>query len=313
LANSGLLVFGTVLPNHELSLGVDQWGSGAQYSNPITLDSREEHTVEVFMGSLANNHSWPAEWGFSRQQFADLEKKFRIWLDGRLVLDTSIRRDFDPTDSFIDVGGNPQGFSTAPTDYFGAIRSDPFTPEEAREFLNHNLGAKIQENSGLWRFRCALPLKMTNQAFPILSAGIAGSGTIVYVKILPDSQLRMGVDEWGIGGEISGPVRVEDLPEHVIEVFVGPLARSKAWPPEWGISPQRLKDEGQKVSVWLDGRRVLETSIRGNFAARDTSMDVGANPQGFSTAQPDFSGTLRLDPYNASESQAFLVKNLAEK
>jgi hypothetical protein len=39
-------------------------------------------------------------------------------------------------------------------------------------------------------------------------------------------------------------------------------------------------------------------------------FDIGTNHRGFSTAQPDFTGTIIDDPYVPSEAREFLRRNL---
>src|ERR1700722_11411028 len=86
-----------------------------------------------------------------------------------------------------------------------------------------------KRNDGLWRIRCVLPLKDSNRSFPLLSSGIQGSGTLIYINILADHNLQFGVDQWGYGGGLSEEVSADPDKEHVVEILIGPLARSESW------------------------------------------------------------------------------------
>jgi hypothetical protein len=208
------------------------------------------------------------------------------------------------------VGQNVQGFTHAVPVFEGSIRPDPFGPDEARRFLAKNVGSEANPDPSLWRFRCTFPAGQPNGGFPILSAGVPGSGTLVYARVLPGGQVRIGVDEWSIGGALSDPLRVSGQTEHVLEVFLGPLAKRRPWPGDWGLEQGRLNGSGGVLRVWLDGAQVLETNIHGFFGPPGSPFGVGANPQGFSTAGPVYPGRILSDPYSGDESREFLLRNL---
>ena len=313
LPGSGTLVYVSILAGSRVRFGVDEWGLGGESSEATEALDKGEHTIEICLGPLAARAPWPGDWGFTRQQFAKLQDRLRVWLDGRLVLNSPVHREFDSTDSLIDVGANLQGFSSAVGEFVGPLRSETYTADEERNFLILNIKPPVRNTGGLWRLRGSFPMALENQSLPILSAGTAGSGSLVYVKILPANQVRFGLDEWSIGGELSGPIRLKDLTEHVISLFVGPLAKAEAWPADWAVSPQQLAESGQKVRVWLDGQLVLESAIRGNFASPSALLEVGSNPQGFSTAQPDFKGALEWHPFSPAEAREFLKQNLTQR
>jgi hypothetical protein len=306
ITGSGTLITLGVLPGNRIRFGVDEWGLGGPASDVIAVDPDKEHVVEVFVGRLAALNTWPEAWGIPWRRLPGSENVLRIRLDGRLVLDAGLKRGPDPLDSYISVGSNDQGFQTAEPVFGAPIRSDPYSKEEARDAVRRNLGSEINDYPGLWRIRCVLPMQRINASFPLLSAGKSGSGTLVYVTVLPDSRVRIGVDDWGIGGASSGILKVPDRLEHVVEVFVGPLAKRGK-----GLGTVPRAAQG-RLGVWLDGDLVLETAIAGNLGPDGSSLGVGVNPQGFSTAEPEFPGRILSDPYSRDGAVEFLARALSK-
>jgi hypothetical protein len=153
-------------------------------------------------------------------------------------------------------------------------------------------------------------MQMPNKTYPLLSLGLAGSGTITSVTILPGNQVQFGVDEWGFGGQTSGLFKVDPQSEHVIEIFVGPLAKLPDWPQEWGVSQLRQGDSGKRFVLWLDGKPVWETDLHREFDPLDPFADIGVNLQGFSSVGYYYYGPIRSDPFTGDETRDFLRRNV---
>jgi hypothetical protein len=166
------------------------------------------------------------------------------------------------------------------------------------------------ESNGLWRIACTFPPSQAQAGFPLLSAGIAGSGTLVYLSVLPDNRVRFGVDEWGLGGSLSDAVTAAPQPEHVVEVLIGPLAGRAKWPSDWAVRQDDLVSIENDLVVWLDGRRVWTTRLR---RTPGPPFDLGANRQGFTTAASEFPGPIRSRSYSPGEARQFLNLNFDKR
>jgi hypothetical protein len=166
-------------------------------------------------------------------------------------------------------------------------------------------------SNGLWRIRCTFPMQSLNANFPVLSSGVTGNGTLIYVNIMPGSRIRFGIDEWGLGSGYSKPVGVEPLSEHTIEIFIGTLASRATWPAGWKIPAQELAASANKLRIWLDGQLVHTYDLHPPFNPMSALIDIGANVQGFSTSPPGFDGPIRPVAYSDLEQREFLNRNLS--
>ena len=308
-AGSGNLVYVSILPGGRVRFGLDEPGTGGTVSEDLVPAARGEHVIEIFIGPVATRSRWPASWGVPPQALGRAADSLRVWLDGRLVWRTKLHRPEDPDDPGADVGSNAQGFSTAAPEFPGRIRTSPYSPAEARAFLDRNLedGA-----SGLWRIQCVLPLDHSAGAFPLIAGGVTGDGAMVYVSVLPGQRARFGLDEWGIGGGLSEPFGAAPDSVHVIEIFDGSLAAKAGWPAAWGISAERLQASAHTLRIWMDGQLVWSTSLRRPAGPKDDQIAVGTNFQGFSTAQGEFPGVIEFDPYEGDTGREFLGNNLRD-
>jgi hypothetical protein len=139
---NGTLVYVTMLPGNRIQFGIDEWGYGGGRSSPLDVVPLSEHTVEIFIGTLAVRARWPKEWHVAADQLQLSASVMRVWLDGRLVQTQKLFAPFNSMAALIDVGANVQGFSSSSPAFFGPIQEDPFSGDEIREFLERNLQAK---------------------------------------------------------------------------------------------------------------------------------------------------------------------------
>jgi hypothetical protein len=166
-----------------------------------------------------------------------------------------------------------------------------------------------RENNGLWRIRCEFPLDHPGLVFPLASVGTTGSGTMVFLSVLPDNRVRLGVDEWSIGGGLSPVIAVRPNENHLVEILVGPLARAARWPEFPGLAA-RLAPWAHSLVVWLDGQLVWQTDLKKSYAPSDPHFYVGENPAGFSSAQTYYPASIVADPYSVTEARDFMDRHL---
>jgi hypothetical protein len=190
------------------------------------------------------------------------------------------------------------------------VTMNPFKTEFSGRILSaKRLPATVlaeTHNNGLWRIRCTFPQSQSSVSYPLLSTGVGGSGTLVYLNALPAGGIRFGVDEWGYGGGLSAEVKSAPGSEHEIEILIGPLATRYDWPPGFGVSPRELGQLEHALVVWLDGRQVWRTELRRPVESLDSMFDVGGNSQGFTAALAEFPGSIQSRPYSPNEARDFL-------
>jgi hypothetical protein len=140
-AGAGTMLYVRVQEDGRVRFGVDEWSIGGGLSDPVAPAPQPEHVVEVFVGSLASRALWPAGGVKSPAELGRIGSRLSVWMDGRLVWTTELKRPLDPLDPLFDLGTNKQGFSTAQPEYPVFFASEPYSRAEAEEFLARNLRA----------------------------------------------------------------------------------------------------------------------------------------------------------------------------
>jgi len=287
---------------NEIEFLADHSGFGGPRSGPIEIIPGKVYTLSIEMGALYPPLSRP----FTNEQKGDLGRlqktRFHVEMDGRSVFDRKMDY-FDAPPWAIQIGKNLVTMNPFSTHFSGRVISSRRLPPTSMS---------EKSNDGLWRIRCVLPLQDANRSFPLLSSGIQGSGTLIYINVLANHNFRLGTDQWGYGGDLSGEVSAAPDKEHVIEVLIGPLARNESWPPEWRISRQGLDSVGNDLIVWLDGKKIWTAKLRREIDPLNLMFDVGGNLEGFSTAESKFPGQIDSAPYSRDEDHVFLSNNLQD-
>lgn len=283
----------------QIELLGDHSGYGGPRSEPIAITPGQTYTLTIDMGALYPPLSQPFIGVFNATQSRILKTGIRVEMDGKTVLDRKMRS-YDAPPWSVEIGRNNVTMNPFKTEFSGRILSATRLPPPV---LLEN------ENNGLWRIRCTFPLNQPDKAFPLLSAGITGSATLVYLNVLPGNAFRFGVDEWGYGGGFSGVLKSTPEEEHTVEILIGPLARKTKWPKEWGDFPEELAPLDHDLRVWMDGRLVWSTKLQRTINSVDQMFDVGANRQGFTTAEEEYPGLIQSRPYMAGEARDFLARN----
>jgi hypothetical protein len=286
----------------QIELMGDHSGYGGPRSDPIAITPGQTYTLTIDMGALYPPLSQPFIGAFNATQSRILKTGICVEMDGKTVFDRKMRS-YDAPPWAVEIGRNDVTMNPFKTEFSGRI----FSATRLRPpVLMEN------ENNGLWRIRCAFPMDQPNRSFPLLSAGIMGSATLIYLNVLPGNSFRFGVDEWGYGGGFSGVLKSTPEAEHTVEILIGPLARKTKWPKEWGDFPEELAPLANDLRVWLDGRLVWSTTLQHAINSVDQMFDVGANRQGFTTAEEEYPGLIQSRPYLAGEAREFLARNFRQ-
>jgi hypothetical protein len=161
--------------------------------------------------------------------------------------------------------------------------------------------------TGILRYRIEFPLTQPLSALPLLGAGVQGDGNLVLAKAEGGTTYRIEMDDWGYAVLKGGTFNAAPG-EHDLEIILGPVLARGAVP---AVARQAgdlsaLKD---RIVVCVDG------VVLGNFPVthhrgRIDALTPAANPQGFSTAQPEFGGSFEAFPMMDSEVEDLLARAL---
>jgi hypothetical protein len=252
------------------------------------------------MGALYPPFCPPFTSGKELYQQRLLKSGVRISFDGKTAIDKKMNA-YDAPPWSIETGRNDITMNPYRTLFQGKILSQRRTPPPP---------VMAQKRNGLVKINCTFPLGHPQLSFPLVSAGQTGSGTLIYLNVLPGNRVRFGADEWNLGGGMSGAIDCVPGAAHEVEIFIGTLARQASWPQPWKVPAGSLERAGNTVNVWLDGQLVWTTRLKRPIDAFDPEFDFGTNRQGFSTAEPDFLGDFESDPFLMDEARDFLARNL---
>jgi hypothetical protein len=113
VAGRGDFLFVEYLEGGRLRLGLDSWGAGTLWSEPLALDRAKEHEIKAVFGALAG----PAILG---QAEADADGRLQVTVDGQVVWERVA--DFHPAKANqVYVGANPLGGTACEEKFTGVI------------------------------------------------------------------------------------------------------------------------------------------------------------------------------------------------
>jgi hypothetical protein len=263
------------------------------------------YTVMVDMGAFYPpiHHLFFSRYGVMQARI--IKSGIRVEVDGTTVMGAKMNS-YDAPPWTLELGRDTISMGPGERTFSGQIASmkrlPPLPPSDAIE------------NNGLWRIQCFFPVAPVESNFPLLADGVTGSGTLVYVRILPNGRICFGSDEWGIGGGFSDAMSVAPQLEHKVEIFIGPLAQRATWPKAWDVEVDRLKPLEHSLRVWLDGNLVWTTGLRRTYdQPTDSKYEIGSNRQGFSTAPAIYPAYLQPDPFYEDDVIEFLNRNMNTK
>jgi len=284
---------------------VEFMGDHIRYPEPrselIPITPGRPYTIKVDMGAFYPPLGHPFFSRYSATQARMMKSVIHVELDDRTVLDARMAS-YNAPPWTLEIGHNDISMSPARIDFSGSIVSARRLPPPA--------AGAFSDNRGLWRIRCVFPMDKPSRNFPLLSSGVTGKGTLVFVNVASAGAIRFGVDEWSVGGGTSDALEVAPQTEHTIEIFIGTLADRASWPKDWNISPAQLGRSERRLAVWLDGRLAFSHRLRLPFDPAASIVDVGSNLPGFTSSDPDYPDSIRSVPFSAAEARDFLGRNL---
>ena len=261
------------LENHSIQFDLDQWGLALVRSPVIPVQGDGTHSLEIFVGGRVARATFPDEWHLDPAEIAAAEPFLRIWLDGRPVWTARISINRDSYRS-VSIGSNPQRFSASSAYYRGQMEAELLTPEGIRSLVERNIeqGAGVK---GLFRFKVEFPADGPRAGQPLLGAGIAGNGNLLFAQAESPEVYHLGMDDWGLPALLGKGFKVS-AGEHDLEIVLGPVLAEHALPATWTSRPD-LSALSRRFLVYVDHE------LRGNFQVTHHldqlgTLTPGANP-----------------------------------
>ena len=274
--------------DHTIRFSVDEWGVGLTSSADIAVKGDGLHEIAVFVGAQVARADVPREWGIDRASLEALSHTLCVWMDGQRVWTAKVDANLD-TYGLVSIGTNPQGFSSASAYYAGSIESLATPPAQLRDFALSNVYS-LQQKKGALKSPFTFPVAgRVASGLPLLGVGVAGDGNLILARAEAANSYRIVMDEWGYGLQ-EGLSVAATAGEHTLVILLGPQLASNT-------GPYDLKLEGSLQALRNHLVVALDDRIVGNFTTvhHPGHMDTltpGANPQGFSTAEATFAGSL---------------------
>jgi len=270
-AGAGDLFYVFYAGPNRLRFGHDAWNFPGFETPDFFYDPDVEHTVEVDMGSL-HPEATVAQLHASRAPL-------RVRLDGREVAE--VARPFNvsqPEEVFF--GHNSIGASTSEVNFSG----------KRLEYERINAWPERKQN-GARLLTVMLPSqRVIGRSEPLLVTGQAGAADIIYLKYTDLEHVQIGYDQWGLGGDLSSPIAVQNGRALEIEISLGSLYGDGVFPIK-NVAVEVLKRLRSSLQVRVDGRVVLRQRSE-SFPARSDQIQVGLNLVGASTCTEVFSGKI---------------------
>ena len=237
-----------------------------RYSAPLTVDYELPHEFEIELGTLT-----ASAWLTTEQREFWRERGVNVRLDGHTVLTerfvTHPARDWQ-----LFTGCTPFPIDTSRRLFGGDMEILP----------RHGL-ERTELDSAIWsgqplRLQLRFPLGKSGGREPLLTTGVTGKGDGLYVKYLDSEHVSLGFDHWGVGGQVSAPVRVNLDAEQELIIAWGPLLAAG--------------DPGRgRLRVELNGIVVMDVAQAFHPSTREQTT-VGLNAIGLSTAETAFTGRI---------------------
>lgn len=254
----------------KVAFGLYHHGDELVMSPIMSVDVKELHTLQVWMGSLA-----VPEVATNEEGELPNSRRISVVLDGTTALNRE--QVFYPAEpSSVTIGENALVGDVVGSAFFGRIESvEPVAFE-------------VLPDPGLLRQYGAVDMTVVfargaqGASEPLVVTGIAGAGDFIYVRYLEGGKMTFAFDHWGIGGLVGKPVEVDTWKPHRLRMTMGSL-----YPPGEDVGEWRTR-----VQVKLDDTVVLDGSYAVHPSTR-TQVRIGENAIGGSTCGPRFSGQIQ--------------------
>lgn len=252
------------------SFGIYHYGYDTVASPIVAFDPLVAHTLQVWMGSLADLTLADAE-----DSGMPNARRLTLVLDGKVILNQE-QVFYPAAPESVVLGETPFAIDVVGQMFHGRI--------EAVKALSFD----ILPDPGLMRQYGAVDMTVLftraakGAAEPLVVTGVPGAGNFIYVRYLENDNLLFGFDHWGVGGLVGKPVVIDLWKPHRLRITMGAL-----YPPTEDVGEWRTR-----VEVRLDETVVLEGTYTCHPSTR-TQIRIGENSIGGSTCGPRFSGQIQ--------------------
>jgi hypothetical protein len=286
-------------PNGLVQFSFNHKGYGGPISPLIPVDLGSEHEIEITMGSFYP----PIEDAFFNDYSANsarlLKRLAYLRMDGRVITSATMAFYEAPPWSR-QVGENRTTLTEFKTTFSGSIREVHTVSVAPLMDLLYRTAS-----SGILRYKAQFPPRAPLSGLPLLGVGSQGNGNLIFAKAQGGAAYQVEMDDWGYPA-LAGKPFTAAPGEHDIEFVLGPVLARSHFASSWKGAGD-LSVLADRFVVSIDG------TVLGNFKVTHHldalgKLTPGANPQGFSTAEAEFGGTLEPFPLMDSEVEDLLKR-----
>lgn len=259
----------------------DHWQAGPIESAEVTIQPERDYTLDLTWGALEGTVG------------QESESLLVLRLDGRTLLRS--RRPFWGAAPFeVSLGYNAIASGTANPAFMGpTLRVEPSVP----------LPEAVTRPVGPLALTVRLPVGQSGLQQPLLVTGVTGAADFIYIVLVDDSHIRIGHDNWGGGGVLSEPIKVDYARAQAFTLTLGSLYPDIT-DPAWGSRPTDTRERlRQTVSVVLNGREVLRRVLPAHPATPE-QIYVATNPVGGSTCIDRFLGQVLVSDFTGLPTES---------
>lgn len=234
-------------------LGYDHWGYGALESQDFAIRTDVVHQLQIRMPSLMPKRP--------ELEDAGVSPGLLVLLDGQIIWATAAgSHPCHPDEVYI--AHNGVGSSVCEQEFGGLVTAITREADEPAPAL---------KKADRVRLRFAVNQVGAPGTFePLVARGVTGAADLLLLEYLDGKAIRLAVDHWGTGLRRSEPIAID----------------------RYAIQDLHVQfKEPDRVVVDLNGQRVWEVEVP-LYPADPSTLTLGANKVGASTAAPLFSGVL---------------------
>lgn len=281
---AGTLLFVRFLTDTRLVLGIEVVGQTVRESEPVDFHPGREYVLEFFAGQMLP----PVSGGTDRLgegQRLKYQNYFQVKCEGRNVLDGLVLSP-EAGSGQVYAGFNNVRATSAMTAFSGEIREVvrgglPEVPQGAEQ---------TDETFGALRLVLRVPAA-SGAPEPVAVVGVPGEANLVYLRVLPKGQARLGVEVWGYGAYESEPFAADSTKPLALEISL-PVMFPPTGDPRWrGAGADFQQDLRSTFRLKANGVVVLVHPATGPVP-RATRVHYARNPVGGSLVLGEFSGAL---------------------
>ena len=288
--------------DNSIEIIMDHHGYGGPRSKIIPIEIGRRYNFEVDLGAFyppLHHHYFDSYDAYTSNY---IKSMVAVKMDENTIIDLQFKSYDAPLNS-ISIGLNNTTNNPYARNFSGKIDNVNYT----RSAQKSNR-AKLLDCDGILEIKLQFNLSTIGTNQPLITTGITGAGNLIFAKIKSENETEIGLDAWGHGGPISDSIKFDLVKSHNIQIFIGPITSPHFWEGQFKeskIAPMIKKE----IQIWIDGQIAFRTNINHHEKTLN-QLNVGSNPQGFSTSTHLFSGKIEIIPLSLDAKREFLQKTL---